>query len=152
MTQVEIHWPESAPTEPLRGAVDLLEESGVQTEALLQPVRRGIPVAVLIFVATPIVESFLKTLFEKVGSDAYDGVRRFVRRLIDSDGEQPAEGPTAVVFECVGSRAQFVFTPGLPDKAFRAALAVDAGTDGGRWVWDSTRHEWLRFEGRAVAE
>lgn len=160
MADVEILWPDKIDTEPLLEAVAFLEEAGVETECLVQPVRRGVPLEILVFIATPALEPFLKAVFAKVGGDAYDAVKHFVGRLLarrrkaDADQGRPADaaepegtsGPSAVVFESTESGAQFVFTRGLPDDAYRAALEVDTGTTPGRWVWDPTAKAWMRFE------
>jgi hypothetical protein len=151
MADIEIMWPEKTDTAPLMDAVQLFDGSGVEAECLLQPVRRGLPLEVLVMIASPTLEPFLKALFEKIGNDAYDAVKTFVGRLLsrkkgDADKADESKAPSAVVFESRATGAQFVFTRGLPDEAFRAAIAVDPGTAPGRWTWDSMARKWLRFE------
>jgi hypothetical protein len=149
VAELEIHWPETVETTRLFDAIAELEEAGIETECLSQPVRRGIVVEALVLVAVPALEPFLKVVFEKVGTDAYNAVRRFVRGLFGQDdrrGQPSGTAPAAVVFESTATGAQFVFTPGLPDKAFRAALGIDPGQQPGRWVWDASAQRWLRFE------
>jgi len=129
MPDVEIHWPDRVDTAPLLEAAAFLEESGVAMECLVQPVRRGLPMEALVFVASPALEPFLKAVFEKVGGDAYAAVRRLVRTLLGGARRTERAGPvpTAVVFESTETGAQFVFTDGLPERAFRAAVEMDPG-------------------------
>ena len=149
MADVEILWPESLDTEELLGAAAVLQGAGVDTQCLSQPVRRGGLLEALVMVATPAMGPFLKALFEKVGADGYEALRDFVKRLLTKrhpHKNENAAAPTAVVFESKATGAQFVFTPGLPDEAYRAALTVEPGATGGRWVWDSSAQAWLEFE------
>lgn len=59
-----------------------------------------------------------------------------------------APRPEVVVFESAVTGAQFVFTTGLPAIAFQQAIELDPGTGPGRWVWDTGRKKWIRFEER----
>ena len=78
-------------------------------------------------------------------ADAYTAARRFVTALLRRPAEErPA--PTAVVFESTATGAQFVFTSGLPERAYRAALAEAPGQGAGRFVWDGASGAWLQFE------
>ena len=51
-----------------------------------------------------------------------------------------------MIFESSATGAQFLFTAGLPDEALRKALELDPETEPGRWMWDESAHDWLRFE------
>lgn len=153
MAEVEIHWPEAVPTDQLLGAVADLEGAGIETECLVRPVRRGIATEVLVLVATPALQPMLKMVFERVGVDAYDAAKSFIKRLFGGDQDDgapstpaPAPAPAAVVFESTQTGAQFVFTPGLPDQAYRAAMEMPPTTIRGRWVWDTSSEKWLMFE------
>lgn len=149
MADVEVHWPADLDPAPLKDAVSVLDEAGLETELFAQPVRRGIPVEVLVLVASAAGQAFLKTMFDRFGADAYDGVRRFVGKLLArARGDAPEEdsGPTAVVFESRDTHAQFVFTRDLPASAYKAALSVDPGASPGRWVWSHKTDQWVRFE------
>jgi hypothetical protein len=149
MMDVEIQWPDQADTGPLLDAAAQLREAGVDTECLVQPVRRGGGLETLVLVAVPALEPFLKALFEKVGADAYTALRGFVKKLLTHDEthkKASGKAPSAVVFESRETGAQFVFTPGLPEAAFHAALQVKARPDPGRWVWDTGAAAWLRLE------
>ena len=152
MAEVEIHWPQSVATDHLFAAIADLEDAGVSTECLVQPVRRGIVSEVLVLVAVPALQPMLKVVFEQVGTDAYAAARRFIRRLFgrDDEGESSSKdaspAPAVVVFESTETGAQFVFTPGLPDEAFRAAMEISSGPASGRWVWDTGAGNWLMFE------
>jgi hypothetical protein len=158
MAEVEIHWPQSVATDHLLAAVADLEDAGVTTECLVQPVRRGIISEVLVLVAVPALQPMLKVVFEQVGTDAYAAARRFIRRLYGQDeGESSSTdaspAPAAVVFESTETGAQFVFTPGLPDEAFRAAMEMASGPASGRWGWDTCAGTGLRcVAGSACAE
>jgi hypothetical protein len=50
------------------------------------------------------------------------------------------------VFENTATGAEFVFMQGLPEDAFRQAVALDPGPEPGRWVWDHAQGAWSRFE------
>ena len=151
MADVEILWPESLDTQQLLGAAAVLQDAGVDTECLAQPVRRGPLLEAVVMVATPALGPFLKALFEKVGADGYEALRDFVKRLLTKRHPHKkeaahGEAPAAVVFESKATGAQFVFTPGLPEEAYREALKADPGAAGGRWVWDTSARAWLEFE------
>ncbi|MEV5598666.1 hypothetical protein [Streptomyces sp. NPDC052496] len=149
MTEVEIFWPAAYPLDAVHTTDALLRESGIQATYRRAPMRRGPETYALVLLAGHTLQPFLRAVFERVGADAYSGLRTFVSGLI---GRKPAaDAPGAVVFECVSTRAQFVFTHGLPDAAYRQALALDPGTTPGRWAWQDDRQTWVRFEERAAA-
>jgi hypothetical protein len=103
--------------------------------------------SVLVLLTTAAVEPFLKTVFEQVGRDAWQGLRRFVRRLTGDDApDRSPVRPQAVVFESSATGAQFVFTAGLPVSAFQQAIDLDPGDGPGRWIWDAAQEKWMRFE------
>ncbi|KWT61537.1 hypothetical protein ADL21_12555 [Streptomyces albus subsp. albus] len=146
MTDIEIFWPAAYPLDAVHATDDLLREAGIQATYRRAPMRRGPETYALVLLAGHTLQPFLRAVFERVGEDAYTGLRGFVRRLI---GRKPAvDAPDGVVFECVRTRAQFIFTHGLPDAAYRQALALDPGTAPGRWAWQHERQTWIRFEER----
>ncbi len=159
MSEVEIIWPSTLAESRLSGVAEELESGGVTTTCRIQPVRRGPETAVLILMTSSVLEPMLKTLFAKVGEEAFPALKRFIGRLFgdepdkDADGEPAAdegEGekdqPDVVIFESSATGAQFLFTANLPDEALRKALELDPETEPGRWMWDESAHDWLRFE------
>lgn len=148
---VEIYWPASVPTDPVLGAVAELREAGVETECRIQPVRRSADLSVVVLLCGSVVGPFLKVLFERFAGDTYASLESWVKRLLGRASDDRSQTPASVVFESEATGAQFVFTPGLPDEAFRQALALDPGEEPGRWVWDPQEHTWLRFEPRRGA-
>lgn len=149
MADVEIHWPAAVAADRLLDAVAVLDEAGVESECLIQPVRRGVVNEVLVLVAIPAMQPFLKAVFESVGVDAYAAARGFIRRLLGGESTtlaDPDSAPAAVVFESTATGARFVFTPGLPEEAFRAAMEIATGPDPAQWVWDADARRWLAFE------
>ncbi len=148
MTEVEIFWPETLPTDALLDGAATLRDNGIETTCRIQPVRRSAGLSVLILLTTAALEPLLKTFFEQVGQDAWRGLQRFVGRLT-GDEKKPddtAPRPEAVVFESAATGAQFVFTAGLPVSAFRQAVELDPGEGPGRWIWDAPQEKWMRFE------
>jgi hypothetical protein len=146
MTEVDIFWPDRLPPAPLLEAAAPLREAGLDPACRLQPVRRGAELSVLVLVTGAVVEPFLKAMFERFGGDAQAALARFVRRLLRRDGR--VDAPASVVFTSELHGAEFVFTPSLPEEAFRQAMALDPGPEPGRWVWDGQQRRWLRFEER----
>ena len=150
MTEVEIIWPAALDQDRLDQAADELTAAGVETTCRIQPVRRGAETAVLILLTTSAMQPFLKALFQRVGEEAYDALKRFVGKLFgdDADGKAtPKKAPDVVIFESTASGAQFLFTAGLPGEAFQEAIELDAEPEPGRWMWDTESRSWLRFEG-----
>jgi hypothetical protein len=161
MTEAEIFWPESLPTDALLDGAETLRGSGIETTCRLQPVRRGAGLSVLVLLTTSALDPLLKTVFEHVGGEVWKALQRFVTRLLDDDkADDKADGkaddvakasangrrPEVVVFESASTGAQFVFTTGMPSAAFRQAIELQPGDEPGRWVWDTTRDKWMRFE------
>jgi hypothetical protein len=151
MSDVEIIWPSSLGQDRLVGVADDLEQAGVPTTCRIQPPRRGPETVVMVIMSSTLLEPMLKSLFQRVGEDAYRALRRFVGRIFGRDDdtdaqEKPDDAPDAVIFESSTTGAQFLFTPHLPDEAMRKALELDPGTEPGRWVWDDRGRAWLRFE------
>ena len=151
MTDVEIIWPASLDQGPLGEAADELAAAGVEPVCRIQPVRRGAETAVLVLLTTSALEPFLKALFQTVGQEAYGALKRFVGKLFGHDegtGAKPknTSAPDVVIFESTTSGAQFLFTAGLPDEAYRSAVELDPGPEPGRWMWDAQAKNWLRFE------
>lgn len=145
MTEVEILWPAALPSDPMFEAEAPLREAGVSTTCRVQQTRRGPEMVVLVFLTTSALKPMLAALFEHVGESAYQSLRRFVARLLKHE-EEAAPAPRSVVFQSTATRAEFIFTPGLPDEAFRQAVELDPGTEPGRWVWDHNLAKWLRLE------
>jgi len=145
MSEVEIFWPESLPTDALLEGAAMLRDNGIETTCRVQPVRRSAVLSVLVLLSSVALEPLLKTFFEQVGEEAWRGLQKFVRRLT-GDGGDPAPGPAAVVFESSATGAQFVFTAGLPAAAFQQAIELDPGDGPGRWIWDGAQKKWTRFE------
>jgi hypothetical protein len=148
---VEIYWPAGVPADSVLDAVAELREAGVETECRIQPVRRSADLSVVVLLCGSVVGPFLKVLFERLAGDTYASLESWVKRLLGRSGEDRSPAPASVVFESEATGAQFVFTPGLPDEAFRQALALEPGEEPGRWVWDTQEKAWLRFEPRRGA-
>ena len=145
MTEVEIFWPTMLSPDAAFEAQAFLREAGIQATCRLQPVRRGSE-TVLILLTSAALEPFLRTLSERIGGEAWNGLRTLVRHLLKHARGQSA--PTSVIFESAASGAQFVFTTDLPEDAFRKAITIDPGPKPGRWAWDDPKGRWLRFENR----
>jgi hypothetical protein len=145
VTEVEILWPAALPPDPMFEAEAPLREAGLSTTCRVQHARRGPEMTVLVFLTTSALKPMLAALFERVGENAYQSLRRFVARLLKHEDEA-TPAPRSVVFQSTASGAEFIFTPGLPDEAFRQAVALDPGNEPGRWVWDHHLGTWLRIE------
>ncbi len=103
----------------------------------------------LVLLTTSALGPLLEAVFEHFGGEAWKALQRFVRQILGDDrlaGDGDSAHPEAVVFQSATTGAQFVFTPGMPALAFRRAIeqAPDGGP--GRWVWDSARGKWIKFE------
>lgn len=147
MTQVEIFWPPAVPPETLLGAEDEFRRAGIETTSRRRQVSRGAEIAVLVFVSNAVLGPMLKTLFEHLGDGAYDALRKFVRKTLSGQpGESAGPAPNVVLFRSASTGAEFIFTSGLPDEAFRKAIDLDDESESGRWVWDQGSRAWLRFE------
>jgi hypothetical protein len=143
--EVEIFWPAELPRTPLLEAELPLREAGIDTTSRLRPVRRGgVELSVLVLLTGSVLEPFLKGLFERLGGSAHAALESFVRRLLRPQDGRAA--PTSVMFESVTTHAQFIFTPHLPEEAFRQAVALDPGGTPGRWLWEQQQRRWSRFE------
>lgn len=145
MTEVEIFWPATLPSDPAFDAETVLRDAGIQATCRLQPVRRGSE-TVVILLANAALEPFFGAFFERLGGEVWNGLRTLVGHLLKHTRGEPA--PKCAVFESVACRAQFVFTTDLPADAFRKAIEIDPGSEPGRWTWDSDKGSWLRFESR----
>jgi hypothetical protein len=145
--KVEIYWPATVPAAHALDAAAELETAGITTECRVQPVRRSAELSAVVLLCGSVVGPFLKVLFERLAGDAYTSLQLWVQRLLGRERDD-APAPASVVFENEATGAQFVFTPGLPDEAFRKALSLDPGAESGRWVWDVRERSWLRFESR----
>ena len=145
--KVEIYWPASVPATHALDAAAELEGAGIDTECRVQPVRRSAELSAVVLLCGSVVGPFLKVLFERLAGEAYTSLQLWVQRLLGRDGDGTT-APASVVFENEATGAQFVFTSGLPDEAFRKALNLDPGDEPGRWVWDPEQRSWLRFESR----
>jgi hypothetical protein len=148
---VEIYWPASVPTDSVLDAAAEFQRAGVETECRMQPVRRSAELSVVVLLSGSVMGPFLKVLFERLAGDTYASLQSWVKRLFGRAGDERSPTPASVVFESEATGAQFVFTPGLPDDAFRQALTLDPGNEPGRWVWDTHERAWLRFESRSGA-
>jgi hypothetical protein len=149
MSEVEIFWPETLPTEALLDGAAVLREDGVATTCRLQPVRRNATMSVLVLLTTTALDPILKAVFSHVGGSAWKALQRFVRKLFsdDADGATPkGNRPEVVVFESTSTGAQFVFTANMSASAFRQAIELDPGEAPGRWVWHDPTDKWIRFE------
>jgi hypothetical protein len=141
MDEVEIFWPAGSPADGLLEAERALLEAGVDTTSRLRPAVRGAELSVLV------LEPFLKGLFERVGGIAHAALADFVRHLLRRQ-ERPGPAPASVVVEISATGDQLVFTPNLPEEAFRQAIALEPGPAPGRWVWDHHDRRWSCFEQR----
>jgi hypothetical protein len=143
VTEVEIFWPASLPSDPALEAETVLRDAGVQATCRLQPVRRGSE-AVVVMLASAAIEPFFGAIFERLGGEVWAGLRTLVGHLLKTTtAEQPA--PKSVIFESARTGAQFVFTTDLPLDAFRKAVEIDPGPEKSQWVWDAKSSSWLRF-------
>ena len=142
--RIDLYWPAGLSPDVALEAVEELHGAGVQAECRVQPVRRGAELAAVVLLSGSVVGPFLQALFERLGGDAHAGLRRWVQRLFGRD--DGARAPATVVFENTATGAEFLFTPGLPEDAFRQAVALDPGPEPGRWVWDDAQGAWSRFE------
>ncbi|RSS82288.1 hypothetical protein [Streptomyces sp. WAC06614] len=137
--EIEIFWPATLPTEPAVDGEDMLRRAGFEATCLLRPVRRGVEDVVLVLVTSVVLEPFLKTLFERLAEDAHEGLKAFVRRLLDRPAKD-APAPVGVVIEAGTTGARFQFTGDLPDKAYAQVVDINAGGD--RWTWDANLALW----------
>ena len=146
MTEVEIYWPATQPSDHVFAAEAVLRDAGVHTTSRLQPTRRGSE-TVLVLLTNAAIGPFFGALFGKLGDEAWIRLRAFIDHLLKHTRERPAPGGV-VVFESAANCAQFVFTTDLPVDAFRKAIDIDPGSEPGRWIWDDRKGSWLRFENR----
>lgn len=142
--RIDLYWPAGLSPDVALSAVEELNGAGVQADCRVQPVRRGAEMAAVVLLSGSVVGPFLRAVFERFGGDAYAALRRWVQGLFGRDDGSRA--PSTVVFENTATGAEFVFTPGLPEDAFRQAVALDPGPEPGRWVWDDASGAWSRFE------
>jgi len=145
VTEVEIYWPATQPSDQAFAASAILRKAGIHVTCRLQPTRRGSE-TVFILLANAAIGPFFGVLFEGLGEQAWTSLRAFVDHLLKHTRERSA--PCSVVFESAANAAQFVFTTGLPVDAFKKAIEIDPGSEPGRWTWDSDKGSWLRFENR----
>ena len=148
---VEIYWPAGLSAGPALDAVAQLERAGLDAECRVQPVRRSADLSVVVLLCGSVVGPFLKTVFERFAGDAYAALKSWVQPLLGRERDGAGAAGSSVIFESESTGAQFLFTPGLPDEAFRQALTLDPGEEPGRWVWDTQERAWLRFEPRTGA-
>jgi hypothetical protein len=148
MDEVEIFWPAGLPADGLLEAERPLLEAGIDTTSRLRPAVRGAELSVLVLLTGSVLEPFLKALFERVGGVAYAALEDFVRRLLRRPEGRPGPAPASVVVEISATGDQLVFTPNLPEDAFRQAIALQPGPAPGRWVWDHHDRRWSCFERR----
>ena len=146
MTEVEIYWPATQPSDHVFAAEAVLRDAGVHATCRLQPTRRGSE-TVLVLLTNAAIGPFFGALFGKLGDEASIKLRAFIGHLLKHTRERPGPGGV-VVFESAANCAQFVFTTDLPVDAFRKAIDIDPGSEPGRWIWDDRKGSWLRFENR----
>jgi hypothetical protein len=144
MSEVEIFWPAALPPDAALDTEAVLCAAGIPTSCRLRPTRRGADTYALVMVAAPALHSFLRAVFEKLGSEAFVALRSCVQRLLGNGG--PVPSPSAVVFVHAQTGSELVFTADLPEAAFRQAIALDPGDEPGRWVWHQQQGAWVRFE------
>jgi hypothetical protein len=148
MDEVEIFWPAGLPADGLLEAERALLEAGIDTTSRLRPAVRGAELSVLVLLTGSVLEPFLKGLFERVGVVAHAALADFVRHLLRRQEHRPVPAPASVVVEISATGDQLVFTPNLPEEAFRQAIALEPGPAPGRWVWDHHDRRWSCFEQR----
>ena len=146
MSEVEIYWPATRPADHVFAAEAVLRDAGVRATCRLQPTRRGSE-TVLVLLTNAAVGPFFGALFGQLGERAFTSLRAFIGHLLMHTREQTVPGGV-VVFESAANCAQFVFTTDLPVDAFRKAIEIDPGSEPGRWIWDDSKGNWLRFENR----
>ncbi|GAA4746991.1 hypothetical protein GCM10023328_31510 [Modestobacter marinus] len=142
--KADLCWPATLPREVGLSAASALEAAGVEVTCRVQPVRRGVESAAEVLLTSSVLAPFLSTVFERLAADACTGLRDWVQSLLGTGQERA--GARAVVFENEVTGAEFVFTAGLPAEAFRAAVEQGAEVEPGRWTWDASGREWVRFE------
>jgi hypothetical protein len=145
MTEVEIYWPDTQPSDYVFAAEAVLRNAGIHAACRLQPTRRGSE-TVLVLLENAAIGPFFGILSERLGELAWTNLRAFVGHLLKRTPGQSA--PKSVIFESAANGAQFVFTTDLPVDAFRKAIEINPGSEPGRWTWDGDIDSWLRFENR----
>jgi hypothetical protein len=145
MTEVEIYWSATQPSDHVFAAEAVLRNAGIHATCRLQPTRRGSE-TVLVLLENAAIGPFFCILFERLGEEAWTSLHAFVGHLLKRTPGQPA--PKSVIFESGENGAQFVFTTDLPVDAFRKAIEINPGSEPGRWTWDGDIDSWLRFENR----
>ncbi|MGD6741650.1 hypothetical protein ACOKM3_07370 [Streptomyces sp. BH106] len=141
MTEVEIFWPASLPPDAAFDTEAALRSAGIGAVCRSQALRRGAESYVLLMLATPALHSFLSAVFERLGNEACDKLRECVHRLLGR-GQTATAVPKSVVIQSVRTNTGFVFTGELPEEAFRQAIALDPGTEPGRWLWQPQQGTW----------
>lgn len=145
MTDVEIYWPSGLPTASMFDGQDLLRRAGVEATCRVRPAQRGVDLPVLVLIASTALEPIFTQVLGHVGDEVFAVLKNVVHAFLRR-AEATAPAPSAVVFESAATGAQFVFLPDLPDVAFRRAIELDPGEHAGRWVWDTSRERWQRFD------
>ena len=126
MTDVEIYWPATQPSNHAFAAEAVLRNAGIHAICRLQPTRRGSE-TVLVLLENAAIGPFLGILFERLGEEAWTSLRAFVGHLLKRTPGQSA--PKSVIFESAANGAQFVFTTDLPVDAFRKAIEINPGSE-----------------------
>src|SRR6516164_1062701 len=107
VTEVEIYWPATQPSDHVFAAEAVLRDAGVHATCRLQPTRRGSE-TVLVLLTNAAIGPFFGALFGKLGDEAWIRLRAFIDHLLKHTRERPAPGGV-VVFESAANCAQFVF-------------------------------------------
>lgn len=145
MTDVEIYWPATLPSDHVFAAEAVLRDAGIHATCRLQPTRRGSD-TVLVLLTNAAIGPFFGALFGQLGDGAWASMRAFIGHLLKHTRERTGSRGGVVVFESAANCAQFVFTTDLPVDAFRKAIEIDPGPEPGRWIWNDGKGSWLRFE------
>jgi hypothetical protein len=107
------------------------------------PPRRGAELSWLLMMAIP-AEILAKAVLEKVGADAYEGLRGLVQRVLRRHGRDASAAPGGVVIESASSGAQFALEADLPIEAYRQLfddIANGSPADGLR-MFDREHQRW----------
>ena len=104
MTEVEIYWPATQPSDHVFAAEAVLRDAGVHATCRLQPTRRGSE-TVLVLLTNAAIGPFFGALFGKLGDEAWIRLRAFIDHLLKHTRERPAPGGV-VVFESAANCAQ----------------------------------------------
>ena len=130
-----------APQEELRRLQAIFDEAGAPAVVMAGYERRSAdPLPWAMLIKAPLA-GFLMAIATKAGSDAWDALKAFVKRVY-AERRRPGRSEGTIRFDDDGQTV--ILTDELPDAAYEQ-LASGEFPDAGYFIWDHPTGAWRRY-------